>query len=106
MAGESIHDESQNIIPISFLLEIKNYSDREHNNGKQVFIITHFMILNIKINTHFQIAYRFTMEHNGQKLLYQKFMQFTNHMISYRQINQIDGDEQKISMELEYNIKG
>lgn len=46
--GESIHDDSHNIIPISFLLEIKNYVDREKNNGKQVFIMNYFILLNVK----------------------------------------------------------
>lgn len=44
------------------------------------------------------------MERNGQKLLYQKFIQVSKRMLLYRQIQKIDNDEQKISADVEYNI--
>lgn len=59
----------------------------------------------LKIQTKFQIAYRITIERDGQKLLYQKFIQVTKRMLLYRQIRKIDDEEQKISADIQYNIK-
>uniref|UniRef100_A0A2H8TZF4 Apolipophorin n=1 Tax=Melanaphis sacchari TaxID=742174 RepID=A0A2H8TZF4_9HEMI len=85
VSGESIYDKSQNFKPISFEIMYKNYTDEQSFNGKQ-------------------IAYKIALEHNDRQILYQKLLQVTKHAFNYRQIHKIDDEEQKIIMNLEYDI--
>lgn len=50
------------------------------------------------------MAYKVSLMHNNQQLTYQKSLHVTKHMVKYEQSNKIDDEEQKIMMELEYDI--
>ncbi|VVC28237.1 Vitellinogen, open beta-sheet,von Willebrand factor, type D domain,Lipid transport protein, N- [Cinara cedri] len=84
VSGESIPEDSQNILPVKFDLNYKNYTDPESNIGKQ-------------------LVYDVELEYNGHRYKYKRSMQITKHMFIYRQLYQIDDQEQKIEMDLEYD---
>ncbi|XP_060861024.1 apolipophorins isoform X2 [Metopolophium dirhodum] len=85
VSGESIYDEPQNVKPISFEIVYTNYTDEGNATGKQ-------------------IAYKVALEHNNQQIIYQKLLQVTEHTFNYEQWHKIDDEEQKIMMDLEYDI--
>lgn len=49
ISGESVYEDSQNLMPINFTLEFKNYIDKGHNSGKEVCTTTHITSNNFVI---------------------------------------------------------
>jgi hypothetical protein len=48
ISGESVYKDSQNLMPINFVLEYKDYIDQKHNSGKKVCTMTRIISYNFR----------------------------------------------------------